>query len=232
MHENPVILSTKKLLPYQRDRLVQAGLRVLMYDAIRIVPCIFSVNGLHKNAIITSQNTLKMLRQSNQWVQVQSKIEYVYAVGEKTSELAKSLGFKVVYKGNNANELAQYIAEHTNHSQFTFLCGQSRREELPEILKQNKIQCKEIIVYQTLNNTRNWSRSFAGILFYSPSGVQSYLADNYTYLKEDTKVFCIGNTTAQEAAKHTKNVIIANTTTIDSVIAKACYTFNQKQIRD
>ena len=37
----------------------------------------------------------------------------------------------------------------------------------------------------------------------------------------NSKAICIGTTTATEAKKYTENVVIANATTVESVIAKA-----------
>ena len=55
----------------------------------------------------------------------------------------------------------------------------------------------------------------AAILFFSPSGVASYLKDNT--IKKET-CFCIGETTAEALQKITKNVIIAKNPTIEDVI--------------
>jgi uroporphyrinogen-III synthase len=54
-----------------------------------------------------------------------------------------------------------------------------------------------------------------GILFFSPSGIKSYVLKNA--ITTET-LFCIGNTTATEAKKHSTNIIIAKNQTIESVI--------------
>ncbi|GAA6764644.1 hypothetical protein AAFH68_05750 [Flavobacterium sp. CGRL1] len=53
------------------------------------------------------------------------------------------------------------------------------------------------------------------LLFFSPSGVKSYLKDN-TINKQ--LCFCIGETTAEALHKITKNIIIADQPTIEDVI--------------
>ena len=57
--------------------------------------------------------------------------------------------------------------------------------------------------------------SVSGVLFYSPSGIDSYLKDNNT----DKIAFCIGETTAVEARKHFDMVKVANMPDVDSVLA-------------
>ena len=64
-------------------------------------------------------------------------------------------------------------------------------------------------------NTRKFDDKFDGILFYSPSGIESYLVDNNNF---DAVAFCIGFTTAFEAEKHFKKVEVAKLPTIESVI--------------
>ena len=44
-----------------------------------------------------------------------------------------------------------------------------------------------------------------GVMFYSPSTVQSYKQEN----DDDIIAFCIGETTAREASKHFEDVRIA-----------------------
>ena len=50
------------------------------------------------------------------------------------------------------------------------------------------------------------------------SGIRSYLLENT--LGEST-LFCIGNTTASEAQKHSKNIIVANKPTVENVLVQA-----------
>ena len=56
---------------------------------------------------------------------------------------------------------------------------------------------------------------FSGVLFYSPSGIESYL-DRKILL--DKIAYCIGETTAKEARKHFKNVKVANMPSAESLL--------------
>ena len=56
------------------------------------------------------------------------------------------------------------------------------------------------------------------ILFFSPSGIESYLKDNTI---TDEKCFCIGTTTAEALQEITENIIIAKQQTVENVIVQA-----------
>jgi len=64
--------------------------------------------------------------------------------------------------------------------------------------------------------------SVSGVLFYSPSGIDSYLKDNNT----DKIAFCIGETTAAEARIHFETVIVSKLATVDGVIDSVNKYFN------
>ncbi len=72
-------------------------------------------------------------------------------------------------------------------------------------------------MYKTTLNPKKFDRQFDAVLFFSPSGVQSFFSENNIAIG---KAICIGKTTASEAKKYTDNVVIANATTVESVIAK------------
>jgi len=84
-------------------------------------------------------------------------------------------------------------------------------------LKKKKIKFQEIEVYKTSLNPKPFSQEFDGILFFSPSAVQSFTAENE--LKNST-IFCIGKTTASEAKKHSNNIITATKPSIENVIVQ------------
>ena len=60
----------------------------------------------------------------------------------------------------------------------------------------------------------NVKEQFSGVLFYSPSTIESYLQENST----DKIAFCIGESTAKEARKHFDNVQVAKLPTVESVL--------------
>ncbi len=66
-------------------------------------------------------------------------------------------------------------------------------------------------------NKKKFQQDFDGIMFFSPSGVESYL--NLNELKTET-CFCIGKTTASALKDKNTSVVIATTPSIENVIVQ------------
>jgi len=85
------------------------------------------------------------------------------------------------------------------------------------------IEFNEIEVYETKLNPHKITKAVDAILFFSPSGVASYLKDN-TIKKE--LCFCIGETTAEALGKATKNIIVAPQPSIEELLADVIEEYN------
>jgi len=99
-----------------------------------------------------------------------------------------------------------------------------RKETLPKSLKAAKINIKEIEVYETILTPQIIKNQLDGILFFSPSGVESYLQKNT--IKNEI-CFCIGKTTAETVEKHTKNSVIAEYPSTESLIDEIIKHYNR-----
>lgn len=214
------VLSTKKLKSHQQSLLLRAGFSLVEYNAIHIDFVYFEAPSNIENAIFTSQNAVETVLSKN------IHIKNCYCVGEKTKSLLEENGHKVVMMNEYATELASYLVENHKDDSFHFFCGNIRSDEIPTRLRENKISFKEIVVYTTTLNPKKFERDFDAILFYSPSGVRSFCEER-SNLKNNKAVFvCIGTTTALEAKNFAENVEISNSTTVESVIAKAVKILN------
>ncbi len=212
------VLSTKKLSESQKDLLLQAGCSLVQYDAITISFLDFDIPENAANAIFTSQNSVRAFFEKKHPEKAKTNFfKKAYCVGEKTSQLLEENGQKVSFCAKNSSELSDFILKSTKKDTFYYFCGSRRRDELPEKLKKGKMTLFEVKTYQTDLNPVNFDSIFDGILFFSPSGVQSFCSVNRI---ETAIAFCIGETTASEAKKHTNKIEIANCTTIESTIAK------------
>jgi len=213
------ILSTKIVSEAQKELLLNAGLGYVEYNAIEVELLDFRYNNKVKNVIFTSKNAVNAIQGLG------INIENCFCVGEKTKRILEGNGYNVVETSQNATELANSIVKKHKNDQFLFLCGNRRRDELPMILKKHGIQLQEHIVYNTHFNKKRFQRPFDGILFFSPSAIQSYMTSNAL---DNSIAFCIGNTTASEAKKYTSNIIVANKPTIENVIVQAVKYFDKK----
>jgi uroporphyrinogen-III synthase len=131
----------------------------------------------------------------------------IFCMGYATKQsVEKYFGEKSVAGiANNAKELAGEII-NAKIKDVIFFCGDQRRKELQQLLKQNKIEVNEIIVYETVVTPQKIERNYDGILFFSPSAVRSFFQKNQ--LNNETVLFAIGNTTADEIKKFTTNKIV------------------------
>src|SRR5690606_31501598 len=80
----------------------------------------------------------------------------------------------------------------------------------------------EYLVYQNEESSVKIEAKTDGLLFFSPSGVKSYLKQNSITTQ---MCFCIGTTTADALKDITKNVVIANQQSIEELIKLICLTF-------
>ena len=217
------ILSTKTLSNEHRQVFLDANIDLLEQDFIEIENINFELKNINENLIFSSQNAvLSLLEQSDI---EKFKTKNTFCVGIKTKELLEQNGFKVDVYMDYASELSEIITLIYNKESFTFFSGNLRKETLPQALKEAKIKFNEIEVYQTKLAPFKISaeEKLDGILFFSPSGVESYLKDNK--IKTET-CFCIGETTASALQKITKNITIAEIPTIEDVIEVCINKYN------
>ena len=132
----------------------------------------------------------------------------IYSIGTATARLIKEYfgEERIAGTANDAAALAELIAEDRFTDEVIFFCGDQRRDELPDILRQHDIEVNEIVVYQTIEVQHKVKKEYHGILFFSPSAVRSFFKPNK--INEKTILFAIGNTTANEIKKFSKNKII------------------------
>ena len=132
----------------------------------------------------------------------------IYCMGNTTNRLVKKYfgERKIAGTANSAAELAELIVEDSMIDEVIFFCGDQRRDELPAILKNNDIDVNEITVYQTIAIPHKIDKTYNGILFFSPSAVESFFRKNK--IPATTILFAIGSTTANEIKKYSNNKII------------------------
>ncbi len=122
-----------------------------------------------------------------------------YAVGPKTAEELRELSFEVRgEETGTASELADQIVRSEPDPPLLFLCGNRRRDELPEELRNAGIDFDELVVYETRPRTdlslpppgdETW------LTFFSPSGLEA-IQQAETGPLGDYRCAAIGPTTA------------------------------------
>lgn len=216
------ILSTKKLLPNQKQKLLNANFTVIEEDFIETNIKNFELSKVNNNLIFTSQNAVQSILQHPKCEDLKSKD--VFSIGMKTKDLLTENGFNVVAYTGYAADLAEIISLIYSEESFTFFSGNLRRDVLPNTLKENGITFNEIEVYETKITSKKITKKVDGILFFSPSGVESYFKLNT--IKDET-CFCIGETTAEALEnKKVKTIVIADKPSVENVIEEVVEYYN------
>ena len=216
----PGILSTKKLTRSQKELLINSGCSVVEQELIAIVPLPFKTGELPEHIIFTSKTAVKIVLKKN----LNLREHKIYCVGSKTAEFLTENGLQVIETADNGLELAQKLASGYRDKEFLFFCGRKRRKELPDFLKQHGVSLSAIEVYDTQPIKKRIDRIFDGVLFFSPSAVQSFCASNDL---SGSIAFCIGATTASEAKFFTDNIKIATKPTVENVIVQVVKHFGR-----
>jgi uroporphyrinogen-III synthase len=214
------ILSTKVLSPTQRESLENANFSIVEEDFIATKNQNFELQEINTNLIFTSQNAAQSVLLHPKCQELKSK--NVFCVGIKTKALLEENGFNVIVYVDYASDLAEIITLIYANESYTFFSGNLRKETLPKALKEAKIKFNEIQVYETSLTPKKIKENVEAILFFSPSGVDSYLMENK--LKKEI-CFCIGETTAAALPNTVKNIIVANQPSIEEVIEDAIAEF-------
>ncbi|AZJ32007.1 hydroxymethylbilane synthase [Tenacibaculum mesophilum] len=208
------IYSTKKLSEAQK-KLLPTSMNVQDSDFIkirfnRIAPKV--VKEEIENVIITSKNGVEALL--NSFTSDELQFKNIYCVGRRTKKLIEQRIGKVTHSERNAKKLSDYLSKELKGQEVTYFCSNVRLDTLPLILKAKGITVNEVEAYKTTYSPAKVNEKVNGVLFYSPSTVESYMEKNTA----DKIAFCIGDSTANEAKKHFKEVQIAKLPTVESVL--------------
>ncbi len=208
------IYSTKNLTPEQMHHF-KDGIGVLSEDFVKISLNRLPLATLKKtieNVVITSQNAVDAILTSTTAQEL--KFKNIYCVGRRTRRLIEKRIGKVKHTENNAKKLADHLVEYMEGLEVTYFCSDQRLDQLPDILTGNNIKVHEIEAYKTKLSPVAVDEKVKGVMFYSPSTINSYLLEN----KADKIAYCIGETTAREARKHFAEVKVAKFPSVESVI--------------
>jgi uroporphyrinogen-III synthase len=125
---------------------------------------------------------------------------------------------KVIATADNSASLAGKIIEAGVSHEVVFFCGKRNTGDIVNILSGADIPVREIAVYETNPSPVKVKQSYDGIMFFSPSGVDSYFSLNQT--NDNAVFFTIGITTASALKQFSNPVIASDTPDINGMISK------------
>jgi uroporphyrinogen-III synthase len=214
------VLSTKKLEPSLIARAKENGIEIIEQAAIKVDPILSKENWHQISQLIDCNKEFVAFTSSNAVLAVKRYLhEYlnpfeikwrIFSLSGKTKEAldenAEIFG-TIVGTADNSKALAEKIVTEKT-DEVIFFCGDKRREELPNILKEAGIKVHEVVVYETVETPVVITDDIDAVLFFSPSAVQSFFSVNQ--VKNNTVCFAIGQTTAASISNFSDNKIIVS----------------------
>jgi len=180
--------------------------------------------GQECTVVFTSMNAVEAVA-----AQVKDGVNWkVYCIGNTTKKLIEERLSSVIIiaTGENAERLAERLVDD-GVKKAVFFCGNIRRDELPNKIRSDGGAVEEVIVYQTIEKPSAVTKEYDGILFFSPSAVNSFFKSNKIPLR--TELFAIGKTTADTLRKYAnKKIIVAIVTGKQELVQHAIDYFNKE----
>lgn len=214
MQDNPItILSTR---PLEKEWVEEANAMGIFIDQLSFIETepVQTIEVLEEieqaflreaTVVFTSKNAVEAVAKEQQNFTPHWRI---YCIGYATQLLVKKYFGEQSIAGtaDSARDLAERICEETDTEEVIFFCGDQRRNELPDKLRSKNIDVIETVVYQTIAVPHKIKKQYHGILFFSPSAVESFFCQNK--ISRQTILFAIGETTAAAIRKYSSNKII------------------------
>jgi uroporphyrinogen-III synthase len=207
------------LEPGYAEQLNAHGIQLTQYDFIGTE--IELPRELHRQELfpveaITSETGVRA------WVRILETLHLVkddylvYCLANATLRAALETQLPVSGTAENASSLALEILKDKSITSVTFVCSTRRRNDLPGQLRKNGVRVHEVRAYKTLFTSVRYETPYQALIFFSPSGVESFLSVNNV---SNCIAFCIGETTASFARQSGFNrVQVADAPTQESIV--------------
>ena len=141
-----------------------------------------------------------------------------YCISGATRQALEQSLLTIEASADYAADLVKLMEMDENRNYILF-CGNKRMPTIPRFLQQQGLHLLEVICYDNFASPHKVLPFYEGVMFYSPSGVESYFTLNQA--AQHQKYYCIGTTTANAVGKYSKgNIIVAEKPGIPEMIQK------------
>ncbi|MDL1913754.1 MAG: uroporphyrinogen-III synthase [Bergeyella sp.] len=137
----------------------------------------------------------------------EKKINKIYTVGPRVKHELQMRGFPPFRTFPAAAELKDFIIKNAPKENFLHFCGNLSPSLFDKKQPLQSIGYKKIEMYTTKLLFPFIHEQYDALVFFSPSGVRSYVKHNSL---EGKKIFSIGKTTENELKKFTRNLIFTS----------------------
>ena len=129
------------------EKLEALGHRVVIAPMLRVEPVSFEIPDENRSIIITSKNGARM-----GLVNIGNKDRPIFAVGEKTADEARKLGFSNITVGpGTARQMVPMLLECglSEKRKYTYLCGNTVSYNISDVLQSEGLDAVNTVTYQT-----------------------------------------------------------------------------------
>lgn len=214
------ILSTRKLSEELKNKFNDLKFDFYQHDFISIEPLKIILPEHKGSWIFTSKNAVEAIFSTNK--NIDRFFNKIYCVGKNTKALLIKNGQKVSKMSQNSSNLANFISKTAKNEEFIFCRSNIKNEEFSNFFYNKNIELKELVAYNNKENSVQYEQIFDAILFYSPSGIKSFMTNNSL---NNSYCICIGQTTSKYANKYSDKVLSCKIPTILNVIQKTIKLF-------
>lgn len=200
------VLSTKLLSESQIDTASQMDISLSCIDFIEVHDLDFDLEVLksliYDAIVFTSSNAVKsFFKKAANNVFAPSPLEraggeVIYSLSGKTKDELLKQGISPIAAADNAEQLADLIIANNKVRSVLHICGNLTLDTLQNRLMMEGLSYVQIQVYETVLNAIEISELIDAVMFYSPSGVESFASKNI--IGPNTLYCCIGLTTAEK----------------------------------
>lgn len=209
MHSNVHLLSTKELdtdilqmaLNHGIDVISHPMITVSLKEGSELSTLIKAYGDKPILTLFTSRHAVRaimpLVASGNKW--------QIGCLSGKTADAVKSVfnPDQIIFLASSAGELARKIVSQGAEREIVFFCGDRRLPELPVALA--RYHFTEVVVYKTVLSPVKVDGHFEGVLFFSPSAVDSFFMLNKA---DHATAFVSGTTTRDALKKYTVHDIV------------------------
>jgi uroporphyrinogen-III synthase len=211
------ILSTRPITNFLAEQAANTGVDIHQLEFIRTEPLLTSAKAallreipIQATLVFTSTNAVEALYQLTREYHIEMPAwsrAFCMEGRTRTSVSALFPTLTIAATAHSALDLAEEILRFKIPKVY-FICGNLRRNELPELLKEKNIVVNELELYRTYDTPVKVDQDFDGLVFFSPSAVSSFFSMNQ--IPAITTCFAIGDTTARTIREFTSNAILVS----------------------
>lgn len=161
----------------------------------------------HKSWVITSSYAAQWLKINFRAIGF-SYDDTVFCLSAKQAEIISDFSIRILISDEpNAVSLAEKVKQKNTGEAIIYLSGNKSLPILANEFQSPDFEFHKTEVYKNIPAYQKITNEFAAYLFFSPSGIESFLSSG-NKIKKSALIFAIGETTGMSARQHFINTVL------------------------